>query len=592
MEILTDNLDELDNVNQQEYIVTLTSMDDLESFYNDIENPGGPEYIPDRAVDVFRRRPTSTNTHYMLTIREAAMLQRDPRVISVAPAEFIRSSIKLHSYNQFGVFSKAAVESFGGPTLDARWKNWALLRCLEGVQRTGWGDNGTLTQTGNITVKPTGKNVDVIICDGISGVPNHPEYAVNADGTGGSRYVQYDWHQLNSIAAGLDDDSATLLTGAYSYAAAADLGNANHGSHTTGTACGNTQGWARDANIYQIDPVSGTVDALIMWDYIRAFHKSKSVNTATGRKNPTIVNCSFGSTIGFPVNDLLTGIIQANRRGAAIGNYTANVALTSTQLTSAGIYNTGDAAHPRAAVPVYYPSDAADITQAIADGIIIVGSAGNDSFFIDATTGPDYNNTYVFKYSQDGGNTWTPFQYSQHRGTAPAAVPGVISVGAVGADSAEHKGFYSNTGPGVDVFAPGTWIISALHDVNGGWAGSSTAADSRNGSYYIGREIGTSMASPQVTGMLACVLELYPNMTPAQAYDYIVYYSKQGQLADTGGASPSWTSDQYSLQGATNRYMFLPKERPDTGTPYPKKNVWLRPTSGRTYPRVRSRIRG
>lgn len=585
------DINELDDITAIEYVVTLRSMDDLESFYADIENEGGPEYIPDRGVNVHKRRPISTSTHYLLTAKEAAILTQDPRVISVAPADLIRSAIKLHSYDQSAVFSKTAVEAYGGAAMDASWRNWALLRCIEGAQRSGWGDDGTTTVTGNITVGPTGRNVDVVIADGISGVPNHPEFAVNPDGTGGSRYVQYNWFLLNSIVVGLDDDAATKLSGAYSYAAASVLGNANHGTHVSGTACGNTNGWARDANIYQIDPVSGTIDSLIMWDYIRAFHLNKPINSETGRRNPTIVNCSYGMSISFPSSNIFGPIIQGTRRGVDVGNYLANVALTSTQLTSLNVRNTGAANSPTATVPYYDYGTAADITQAIADGIIVVAAAGNDCFYMDTSTGLDYNNTFIAKV-QTATNVWTPYQFDLHKGSAPAGVPGVICVGSVNADVAEHKAWYSNTGPRIDIYAPGTWIISSLHDSAGGWAGSSTAADSRNGSYYNGREVGTSMASPQVTGMLACILELYPNMTQSMAQDYIKFYGKNSQMTDTGGTAPTWAQDTQSLQGAPNRYMFLPKERPAAGAPYPKKNVWTRPTSGRTYPRTRRRLRG
>ena len=55
--------------------------------------------------------------------------------------------------------------------------------------------------------------------------------------------------------------------------------NTNHGSHVAGTACGNTQGWARDANIYNMafsDGLSGVTDwDLYLWDYLRHFHKIK-----------------------------------------------------------------------------------------------------------------------------------------------------------------------------------------------------------------------------------------------------------------------------------------------------------------------------
>jgi len=592
MKIFFENLDDLDNTETVEFVVTLANVEDLDLFYSDVENDGGPEFIPDRAVKPYMRRPTSLNTHYLLTAREAAMLQQDPRVVAVAPADLIRSSMKYNAFTQTATFSKTSVELVDsnspprwptGTTMNSSWKNWALLRCTEGAQRTNWGDDGTATQTATVTVGPTGKNVDIVMVDGMSGVPNHPEYAKNADGTGGTRCKLYDWNLLTSIATSIDDDGAPGLKGPYSYTKASDSGNANHGSHTASSVAGNTQGWASDANIYQIDPLGGTLDPLIYWDYIRAFHKNKPINPATGRRNPTVVNASIGTSLSFPYSYFtLEPVTQGTWRGTTIGDYTRNVALTSGQLNSIGMYNRAGTT----TVPWYLSDSAADIAQAVADGVIIVASAGNESFYIARPGDADYNNNFIAKYNGKA------YLWYQHRGCAPGSVPGVICVGAVGADKLDSIGFYSNRGPRVDVFAPGTWIAGALSDAGGSWSGSSSALDPRNSAYHIGREIGTSMSGPQVAGMLACIAELYPNMTPADAMTYVKNYAKLSQLRDTGGTAPDWTSDKTSLQGATNRYMFMPKERPDIGIPYPKKNVWIRPISGRTYPRIRRRMRG
>lgn len=588
MEIFSKNLDELDNTDTVEFVVTLANVEDLDSFYSDVENEGGPEFIPDRAIGPYRRRPTSLNTHYLLTAREAAMLQQDPRVVAVEHADLIRSSMTYQAFSQTATFSKTSVNFAGaywpaGASMNSNWKNWALLRCTEGVQRTNWGDDDTTTQTATVTVGPTGKNVDIVMVDGMSGVPDHPEYARNADGTGGTRCTLYNWHLLTSIVSGIDDDAAPRLTGAYPYTRATSSGNANHGSHTTSTVAGNTQGWASDANIYQIDPLGGTIDPMIYWDYIRAFHKNKPVNPVTGRRNPTVVNASIGSSLTFPSAGLTLGsVIEGRWRGTTVGNYTANVALTSNQLNSVGMHNSAGTT----TVPYYVYSSAADVAQAVADGVIVVASAGNESYYIANPGEVDYDNQFVARYAG------TPYLWYQHQGCSPGSVPGVVCVGAVGADKLESVGFYSNRGPRVDVFAPGTWVIGALSDAAGGWSGSSTAVDPRSASYYIGLEIGTSMASPQVAGMLACIAELYPNMTPTDAMTYVKTYAKLSQIRNTGGTSPTWTSDVFSLQGSTNRYMFMTKERPDTGIPYPKQNIWIRPTSGRTYPRVRRRLRG
>lgn len=583
----------------EEFVVTCKSMEDLESLYNDLETAGGTDAIPDREVPVYRRRPLSQNTHYMLTLEEATALKNDPRVIGVDPVKLIVASRTLNSYTQTGNFSKTPANA----AMDASYRNWALLRCIEGTQRSGWGTSSTYTASGytaatyssenqsaTITIGPTGKNVDFICMDGICGVPNHPEFAVNADGTGGSRYVQYDWYLLNALATSLDDDAATLLTGSYSYATEASLANANHGAHTTGTVAGNTQGWARDANIYQLGPLGEQgIDSLIIWDYVRAFHRNKPINPATGRKNPTICNCSYGSSLQFPNTSLtLYSVVQANRRGTTVGPSGASpyTPFTAAQLNSVGMYNRTVTGTVYTTVPWYITSDAADVTQAIDDGIIIVASAGNESFFIDNPAGSDYANWFIAAY----GTSTTFYLWNQHKGTVPAAVPGVICVGAVDAIAAERKAYYSNTGPRVDVYAPGTWIVSSLSTSTGDWGGTGSA-DSRNGSYYLGRDIGTSMAAPQVTGMLACLLEIYPNMTPAQAMTYVKSYAKLSQLADTGGTSPTWTTDTFSLQGSGNRYLYLPQERPTSGEMYPKQNYLQRPSSGILYPRTGVRLR-
>ena len=251
---------------QKEYIVTCVSMEDLDSLYNDLETIGGSESIPNRIVPVYRRRPLSQNTHYMLTDEEALALSQDVRVLDVKPVELIESSRKLCSYTQTGNFNKSPYTD----AMDPSYRNWALLRCIEGIQRSGWGSDSTKNQSATITIGPTGKNVDVIVMDGICGVPNHPEFAVNADGSGGSRYVQYDWYQLNSIVTSLDDDGATLLSGSYSYATDSNVANANHGAHTTGTVAGNTCGWARDANIYQLGALGQQgIGSTIIWDYVK-----------------------------------------------------------------------------------------------------------------------------------------------------------------------------------------------------------------------------------------------------------------------------------------------------------------------------------
>lgn len=567
-----------------EYIVTLKSYDDLNSFYEDMETPGGNLYIPNRAVELVDRRPISRNTHYNLTEEEAVQLRQDSRVLGVTRADRVQASIK-PLYTQTGNFSKQNANS-------ATHLNWGMIRCLEGQTLAGWGSNGTTARNATISFSATGKNVDVVIIDGHID-PSHPELQRNADGTGGSRVIQLDWNSLTGLADTLDNDNAVLMGGTYTYPPYVDPGypdntgngisdrtdDNNHGVHVAGTACGSTLGWARDANIYNISPYGSNPNTfsktVALWDYVRAFHRSKSINPVTGTKNPTICNCSYGNSLLYPFDygTFETGpVVYIRYRGANIGATNNTVALSEAQLTQGGIYvypGTGIAE-----IPFYSIPHAADITDALADGIHIVGAAGNEYSNIDIPGGIDYEN-YFYEYV---GGSW--YEDYHHRGTAPAAVPGVICVGAIDATAIERKVDFSNCGARIDVYAPGTLINSSLHFTG--------VNDPRNTAYKLGKYSGTSMASPQVCGVLACALEIFPTITPAQGRNYIISNSTIGQILND---PPGDQSNLYSLQGSVNRYLYALNHRPSSGQVYPNNKYFTRPTSGQVFPRVKKRVR-
>ena len=538
----------------REYIVTLKNFDDLEAFYEDMETPGGNLYIPDRSVDCVNRRNISRNTHYMLTDEEAEQIRNDPRVIAcnLKPEELGMEIIR-H-------WSQTSENWDKSSTISSNQKNWGLLRCIEGTQRSNWGIDGSTNQTGTVTINAEGRNVDIVIIDGMIN-PNHPEFAKNSDGTGGTRVIQYNWLQ----------HAAT--PGTYVYTPYVDINDFyrtddnDHGCHVAGTAAGNSQGWARQANIYNINPYStdpNGLDTLLLFDYIRAWHNSKPINPITGRRNPTICNNSWGYGYSIPINQ----ITQVNWRGT---NYTSN--LNSATLNSYGVYNNGSTAK----VPARYDTLEADIIDAMNDGIIMVGAAGNASYKIEVPNGTDYNNYLIWLYQGI-----YQFQIYYHQGMAPTSVEKHIVVGAIGTFKDDRKVTFSNCGPRVDIFAPGTQIISS---VNTSETSFNYAADPRNTNFYFNKYSGTSMASPQVCGLLACILEVYPDLNQDTARDYLNKTSKVNQITSTSGGY----SDLQDLQGSPNKYLAYFKERPDTGSIWPKLNYKPRPSSGRLFPRQRIR---
>ena len=545
-----------------EYIVTCRTKEELESLYEDMETPGGSLYIPDRAIDLVHRREISRNTHYMLTEEEAADIRNDPRVIACERPAKERGIFPTPFWTQTGDFEKTS------GTLESDDKNWGLYRVIEGDSVANWGSDST-TEISSRTISTTssGKNVDVVIVDSHVN-PDHPEFAVNVDGTGGSRVNQFNWFQYNSVLG-------YGSNGTYTYSTSGASPNENHGTHVAGTVAGNTQGWARDANIYNMsfsDTLSGVTDwDEKLWDYLRHFHKNKAINSATGRRNPTVTNHSWG----YSYNDVqLSDITSVTYRGTT-------TALSGTDAEKKVTLEDNGVPVPFSTylhkTPARVAAVDADIQDAINDGIIIISSAGNSYWNCDTSSGNDYDNTVV--------STST---YYHSRGSTPASTDNVICVGNIGSKVAEYKRNSSNWGERVDIWAPGSDIISAVYDQSSASAEGygSLPQDPRNSSYHLASISGTSMASPQVCGVIACLAEQEPYLTQAEALQHL----KENALSDVGTTGDINHSGYEAFGDSHNRYLFMPKKRPETGTLSPAflhKNR-NSDSAGIKYPRIRS----
>jgi len=578
----------------KEYIVILHSYTDLDDFYTDMEQAGHHEYAPNRAVDLVHRRPTSRSTHYQLTDEEVQILRQDPRVLDIHRPYYdlgyeIKSCVSQSSdlWDKSGVIDQTSQNSL----------NWGLLRGYLGSAVANWGSDGNKKASGTINLPNTGQNVDIIIND-TPIVQSHPEFAVNADGTGGTRFKNFNWFQYNQAVRGVPAsaysyDWRTVRQGNGSVVAVIE----SHGSHVAGIAAGNTCGWSRNANIYNITPAFGTANANLVDDpnygynminYIREFHRNKSINEATGRRNPTIVNMSWGITKDgkFSQVDQITYKGQVFNKSSAPPGWTIDNIL-SVGMSKVGGYvdNNGNLIEGIFEHPVRDNSYDQDLLDAIADGIIVVASAGNAGSYMDLPSSDMYDNSYQYRPTINGivQNTATTIYY--HRGQTPCAALGVICVGNVDSTVLERKTDSSNAGPRVDIYAAGQNIMSAKA------SSSPQLADSRNNNYYKGFFNGTSMSAPQVTGIIACALETYPNMTPTQALSYIQNYSNHGVLRDTPlnttytpGASNF--GDGRTLFNGPNKYAtYQPNTRPNQV--YPAIGHESRPATGRVYPRTR-----
>ena len=561
----------------KEYIVTLYRKEDLEQFYNEMQLTNFP---------LVMKRPLSRNTHYMMTEEQAERLRQDPRVWGVEAVDSFhikRQVVNNEPYTISGDFWKDAPVS---STINPNLRQWGHLHCAgDQVQRRkgNWGDGSnpvTEFVTDTIEVHNNGRHVDVVIVDDPVSFDSGEWESLLAPGQ--TRFVQYQWfNELNTAVSSIDDDGQTLPTGTITY-----LDNLNtpqyHGIHVTGTAAGQYYGWANEANIYNMAItdtwVSGqSMPPLLIFDYLRAFHLNKPINPDTGKRNPTITNHSYGGIHympqhgtdgeGNPIYQLwLQDIIAVNYRGVT---YDAN--------------NPGPSGWSEPGVeadfgirlfvdtyPAYSSSMSADVQDAIDDGIVVIGSAGNDNLLVAEVNDQDYNNSLViFKNNEN-------FVFYYNRGSWPNTPDsGSIIVGALSDTADFRRSTYSMFGPSVDVFAPGDQIISAY-----GNTGFDDPKYSVPGNYYYPIQ-GTSMASPQVCGVIACLATGKERFTQADALGYLNQFSIYGDMTfDTAGGG---FTDNSSRMGSPNKYLRIENPRLVSGFIQSQKGNRI---TGQTFPRI------
>jgi len=509
------------------YNVILKKGVDYQSFWDDMENEndGGNLYIPNRRVDSPNLRPDSQRqTWYTLSDEEAEIVRNDERVIAVEiPPEDRDDIIITNNAIQTGVFTKTTSDS-------GNYQNWGLVRTLS--KQNNYGTSNT-SPTTEYPYSLTGKGVDVVIQD--SGIQiDHPEWA--------DRFVSVDWDNW----------------GAFTQSSNHDRDYDGHGSHCAGIAVGKTFGFAKGARVHhqKIAGLEGSGDSgtgispTYAFDAIKGWHNAKSVDPNTGYVRPTVVNMSWG----YLTTLTNASVDEVNYRGTS---YTGtSIDSTSERETNYGLMYSLYSAGVYAANTRIVSVDT-DIEEMLEAGVHITIAAGNRSNKIDESGGDDYDNYF-------GEGVDTPQYY--HRGSSPygdagqdGLGPRAIIVGnmdsSVHDSTTDRKATSSETGPGVDIYAPGTNVMSATSNTN----------RFTDGAYYLNSSFrecnisGTSMAAPQVAGVLACMLELHPEWTPAQAKQWLK--DNAGSTILNTGTSNDWTNDR-SLKGGSPKVLHLPFSNP------------------------------
>ena len=343
-----------------------------------------------------------------------------------------------------------------------------------------------------------------------------------------------------------------------------------HGTHCAGTAAGNTYGWAKGSRIYsvKVSGLEGTGDSGTgistsdCFDVIKEWHNNKPIDPQTGLKRPTIVNMSWGSTSineYEPYDGYYRGTqwtYDNNNSGVGL-----NLASSSTmqQRTGLPLWNYYSGGNRRRLLARSTSLDT-DVEELLAAGVHVCIASGNSNLLIDDVGGADYDNRYrVNPFGTPGGYIY------YNRGGSPFSADAFMVGNADSTtnsnDDKEQRSSSSCFGPGISVWAPGTNIMSTTSTTNefndGSYPGDSN--------FKICNISGTSMASPQVCGVGALILQANPHMTPAQLKAFIEGQASTNKLRDSATYA-SWTINDSDYRSSTtarycngaNRYLYNP----------------------------------
>jgi len=341
--------------------------------------------------------------------------------------------------------------------------------------------NNTITMNNNAT----GTRSDLVIKlsngfkYGNRWLGGFPMYS--SSNTIGSSGIYYNW----------EHGSTTTWTGrTLEYKNGLD-GN-THGTHCASEAAGKNLGYASKCNIwssklyfgnFQVEGEMG-LDPETSFDTIKIFHQAKPSNPKYGNKNPTVVSASWGYSAapfaGISDNTTCNYTYRGSSSSFNFRTSSANISSTpdflKTQFYKAKYtlpnlinnvmyeYEMGNpfpGTNPDirgTRLPVSEASVKTAGEECLNAGVHMCFSAGNENaYVVKDPSDQDYNNTFT---NPANGQT----TYVHHVGS-PSDISGSINVGALSCttrtDGKERKDYYSNKGPGVDIYAPALHTISA-----------------------------------------------------------------------------------------------------------------------------------
>ena len=613
------------------YTLAVTSPEYWNTIHNALIVDSNEDGIPDRKVTCSDTKEHSpTRGTYWLTEDEAIGISTHPKVkwIELSPSDYrysypepepdtkrFRKNVKIYRNLTTSAFSISATSAEENRT------NWATKRVGVTTNGKSWPN-----VTGNASVinddlsySLTGKNVDVIIHD--SGIMQyHPEF-IDDDGKSRVRDVVLDgpyyidpsyftsnsytytkpdgrigittasahawWENSSSRSGSFSSVGTVTIPDNYTVANTLGIGGTSHtmtSSHGTGCAglsAGKNFGLAFESNIWNMSAIASPTSMGIeaSYDIMKIFHQNKPSNTATGRKNPTVVNGSWGYFAGFN-----SGTTVSYSFKGSTGTFTGyNMGSSGVQAMAFGLVQ-GQTYNRQFATSSRSNSTETAGDEMVNAGVIYVTSAGNSNQRLGLGLSDPHLNDYLT--TLNGADNRAGIPGSGVSGTVPSGHRNYIHPANIGYNTTtdyhpavcvgamddfiesnyqERKASYSNNGPGVDVWAPADETLSAgMRAANGDQLGTEINF-SRYNSDFVDRYFnGTSAASPVVAGVVALFLESKPNATSSEVKDFIKTQASQ-MLPNTEWANPYPTDndneywrDSYNNRGAANRVIYDP----------------------------------
>ena len=613
------------------YTLAVTSPEYWNTIHNALIVDSNEDGIPDRKVTCSdTKEHSSTRGTYWLTHEEATGISTHPQVkwIELSPTDHphsypdpepdtkrFRKNVKIYRNLTTSAFSISATSAEENRT------NWATKRVGVTTNGKSWPNvtGNAAVINDDLSFSLSGKNVDVIIHD--SGIMQyHPEF-LDDDGKSRVRDVVLDgpyyidpsyftsnshtytkpdgrigittasahawWENSSSRSGSFSSVGTVSIPDNYTVANTLGIGGTSHtmtSSHGTGCAglsAGKNFGLAFESNIWNMSAISSPTSMSIesSYDLMKIFHQNKPTNTATGRKNPTVVNGSWGYFAGFN-----SGTTVSYSFKGSTGTFTG-YASNSTGVQAMAYGLTGGTSFNRQ----FATSSRSNSTETAGDelvnaGVIYVTSAGNSNQRLGLGLSAPHLNDYLT--TLNGSDTRAGVPGYNVSGTVPSGHRNYIHPANIGYNTTtdyhpavcvgamddfiesnyqERKASYSNNGPGVDVWAPADETLSAGMRASDGDQLGTEINFSRYNSDFVDRYFnGTSAASPVVAGVVALFLQSKPSATSSEVKDFIRTQASQ-MLSSSEWLNPYLTDNDaeywrqaFNNRGAANRIIYDP----------------------------------